>query len=210
MEEVLNFICNHAENAHLFLFSLLMLAGLSLPISEDLILLTGGAMASRCTPDNIPHFFLWIYFGCWISAWEAYWIGRLLGPRLFRIKWFHHILSPKRTEKLHHYYEKFGIFTFIVGRFIPGGVRNALFMTSGLGKMPFLKFIMRDGLACFFSTSAIFYIGYKFGENFETLIKHAKLIESIALIIVTSLIIFLLAFLFYQNRKQKGNAPKGL
>ena len=139
MESFVSFACENAHSAHWIFFLLLMLAGLSLPISEDIILLTGGAIASTCIPDETLHLFLWIYAGCWISAWETYWIGRYFGPKLYDIRWFRHIITPERIHRLHHYYEKFGVFTFIIGRFIPGGVRNALFMTAGLGKMPFTQ-----------------------------------------------------------------------
>src|SRR5690348_4166687 len=138
MESILHFICENSHNAHWIIFLLLMLAGFNVPISEDLMLLIGGIISSTCfvDPTNFDtlYLYIWIYFGCWLSAWEAYWVGRLLGPKLYDIKWFSHVITLKRIERLHHYYEKFGIFTFVVGRFMPGGVRNALFMTSGLGK----------------------------------------------------------------------------
>ena len=136
MESIFNFICLHIHDAYWILFLLLLLAGMNIPISEDLILLTGGALASTCleTSAQVWHLYFWIFLGCWVSAWEAYWLGRLLGPKLYEIKWFSRFITAKRISALHHYYERFGILTFIVGRFVPGGVRNALFMTSGLGR----------------------------------------------------------------------------
>lgn len=202
--QLIDYICAHAHDAHWIIFLLLMLAGLNVPISEDLLLITGGAIASTCIPNETLHLYIWIYFGCWISAWEVYWIGRLLGPKLYDIPWFNHILTPKRIKNLHHYYEKFGVFTFIVGRFIPGGARNALYMTSGLGKMPFLKFILRDGFACIISSSVIFTIGYQFGDNYKTVIhyfqKYDLLILAILLILITS---FGLIY-YFRMKKQKN------
>lgn len=206
MESVFNFICLHAHEAYWIFFLLLLLAGMNVPISEDLILLTGGAIASTCfeTSSQVWHLFIWLYLGCWLSAWEAYGLGRWLGPKLYEITWFNRFITPKRIEKLHHYYERFGIFTFIVGRFIPGGVRNALFMTSGLGKMPFLKFILRDGFACLLSSLTIFYIGYKFGENYATLVYYLKRYELIAGAIVLSLFLTLV-YLILRRRKIHGS-----
>ena len=172
METLFSYICEHAHNAHWIMFGLLLLAGLNLPISEDLMLLFGGAIASRCIPDQTLHLYLWIFAGCYISAWEAYWIGHLLGPRLYTIRPFRYIITQERMEKLRHYYAKFGVFTFIVGRFCPGGIRNALFMSSGLTRMPFGLFILRDGFACLLSSITIFTIGYHFGEHIDT-IAHA-------------------------------------
>jgi membrane-associated protein len=202
MESILNFICAHAENAHWIFFGLLLLAGLSIPISEDLILLTAGAIANICIPEHAFRLFIWVFIGCWVSAWEAYWIGRKLGPKLYEIRWFRHILTPKRTARLHHYYEKFGIFTFIVGRFIPGGARNALFMTSGLGKMPFLTFVFRDGFACFISSNVLFFLGYLFAENYKIIIKYFKTYDLIALIIFLLAIATGLFFLVWRSRSK--------
>jgi membrane-associated protein len=203
MDSIFNFICLNAPNAYWILFLLLLLAGLNVPVSEDLILLTGGALASTClsTTAEVWHLYVWLYLGCWLSAWEAYWLGRLLGPKLYDIKWFNRFITPQRIATLHHYYEKFGIFTFIVGRFFPGGIRNALFITSGLGKMPFQKFILRDGLACLISSSSLFYLGYIFGQNHELLIHYFKRYE----LIVATLFILIISTLIalYYKRSQR-------
>ena len=181
MESLLEMICNYAEHGHWIIFVLLLLAGLNIPFSEDLLVITGGILVNTCVPENFSKMFIWLFFGCWLSAWEAYWIGRNLGPKLYTNRWFQLFITPQKIERLHYYYEKFGLLTFMVGRFLPGGVRNGLFMTSGLGRMPFLTFIARDGFACLFSTSTLFYLGFIFGENHELLIKYLKRYEHIVL-----------------------------
>lgn len=209
MESLLTFVCDNAHNAHWILFLLLMLAGLNVPISEDLVLLIAGVISSTCflEPSGFDtwRLFAWVFVGCWLSAWEAYWIGRLLGPKLYQIKWFSHILTPKRIDNLHYYYEKFGLLTFIVGRFCPGGVRNALFITSGLGKMPFFSnFVARDTVACLISVSTLFYLGRLFGENNEILLKYFHRYEMFAGAVILSVIVGILCFLFWKQSKSKS------
>src|SRR5262245_32067312 len=102
IESLFTYICEHANHAHWIIFSLLLLAGLNIPISEDLMLIGGGAIASTCIPEHTLRMFIWIYLGCYLSAWEAYWIGRLLGPRLYRIRLFNHIITPHRMDVLRH------------------------------------------------------------------------------------------------------------
>ena len=203
MELIVNFACAHAHNAHWIFFLLLMLAGFSLPISEDLILLTSGALASTCIPNETLFLFSWVYAGCWMSAWVAYGIGRKLGPKVYDLKWFRHIITRERIARLHHYYEKFGVFTFIIGRFIPGGVRNALFMTAGLGKMPFLTFILRDGFACLISASVIFSIGYSLGANYESVMQYIKTYNEVVIICIVLIIITILTRIWWIKSKQK-------
>lgn len=181
MDDFFQFICSYAHHAPMIIFGLLMLAGLNIPFSEDILILTAGAIASTCIPDDIYYVYAWIFAGAWMSAWEAYWIGRLLGPKLYEIRLFKKILTPGKIEKLHYYYEHYGIWTFIVGRFIPGGVRNALFMTCGLGKMPFHIFLFRDCLGCLLASSTLFYLGHLFGENHDLLFLYFKRYQFIAL-----------------------------
>ncbi len=174
MEGMFEYICSHAMYAHYICFGLLLLTGLNIPISEDIILLGGGAIAAVCIPDHAVRLYIWIYFGCILSAWEAYWIGRLLGPRLYEIRLFKHIITPHRLDLLRYSYAKFGVFTFIVGRFCPGGIRNALFMSSGLTKMPFPLFMLRDATACIFSNTLFFLIGYHFAYNIDGILKYFR------------------------------------
>jgi membrane-associated protein len=192
-ENLLSYICDHANYAPYVLCGLLFLAGLNIPISEDLLLLTAGALVSRCLPDNYLSIYLWMYAGCCLSGWETYWIGRLLGTKLYEIKWFKTIINPERIRKLHTYYEKYGIWTFIVGRFFPGGVRNALYITSGMGKMPFPLFILRDGVAAIFSTNLMFYLGYVFAKNYEWIAAKVVHYDRIAALIFITLILLALA-----------------
>lgn len=200
MEEIFEFVCLHAHSAQYIFLGLLILAGLNIPISEDFLLITAGALVSRCIPDHYFKLYFWMFFGCWISGFEAYWIGRLLGPKLYGLWGFRHFVNPERIEKLHHYYEKFGIWTFIICRFIPGGVRNALFITAGMGKMPFLLFIFRDFVAAALSTSVIFYIGYVFGESYETLSIYLQRYNQAALLILAFLVIAFSARILWKIR----------
>lgn len=203
MESLLQFICSHAEHAHYIFFALFLLAGINVPISEDLLLLTGGALVSRCIPEQYAHLYLWMFVGCWVSGWEAYWLGRWLGPKLYNIRFFKYVVTKKRIEKLHRYYEKFGIWTFIVGRFIPGGVRNALFITSGMGKMPFFLFTARDFVASLISTNVVFFLGFTFGKNYEVMVEYFLKYDKVMLILVA----IAATFAFFKFRKTPVSSP---
>lgn len=203
METIANFACQNAHSAHWIFFLLLLLAGINIPISEDLILIMGGAVASICIPNEALFLFCWIYAGCIISAWEAYSIGRYFGPKLYEIKWLKNIVTRDRINKLHEYYEKFGILTFIVGRFIPGGVRNALFMSAGLGKMPFSTFLFRDSIACLISTSTLYYLGFLFGQNLQDIIYYFSKYNRLAFILFAC-ILFILGFYLWNRSRRRA------
>jgi membrane-associated protein len=184
METLLVTICSFAHEAHWILFVLLLLTGFNIPLSEDLLIIVGGALCSTCIVDHTLRMWLFLYFGCIFSAWIAYSLGRFLGPKLYGVRLFKSILNPQRIEKLHHYYEKFGVWTFVVGRFFPGGIRNGLFMTSGLGKMPFATFALRDAFAALISTSVLFALGYQAAQHADVIWNTLKQMDEWILLLL--------------------------
>lgn len=202
MEELVSYICTHAHAAHWIIFFLLLLSGFNIPISEDLLLICGGAIAGSCVPDHTLKLFIWVFLGAYLSAWEAFWLGRLLGPKLYKIPLIGRSITPARLEWLRYYYAKFGILTFIVGRFMPGGIRNVLFFTSGFTKMPFHLFILRDGLACLISSFVFFTIGYHFAIYFYDIAFYFKHYTNIFLaIIIIGAIIAAAAYYFFRQKR---------
>lgn len=172
MDCVVPFIYQHLEYAPWIIFGALMLAGFNIPISEDLMLITAGVLAGTVMHEQKYQLFLFAFMGCYFSDWEAYWLGRLLGRRMFYIRWFSKMVKLRRLRQAERFYSKYGMYTLLVGRFIPFGVRNVLFVTAGVSKMHFGKFISSDGIACLISNLTLFYIAYSCGKNYDVLMRH--------------------------------------
>jgi membrane-associated protein len=170
IEQIFSYICKHADQAHWLIFCLLLLTGLNIPISEDILIIGAGAIASSCIPDHAWRLYTWSFLGSYLSAWIAYWIGRLFGRHLYTIPMLSSVITPQRLAFLRSYYSRFGVFTFIVGRFFPGGIRNALFFSSGMTKMAFHLFILRDGFACLISSAVFFQLGYRFAQHLNLIL----------------------------------------
>ncbi len=201
MEIITEIIIENANYAHWIIFFLLILAGFNLPISEDLLLIIGGMLASTVIPENTYLIFFWTFAGCYFSDWIAYGLGRTLGPRLWELKPFAHLRRKKYLESISNFYDRYGFFTLLVGRFIPFGVRNCLFITAGMSKMHFGRFIISDGIACFTSNAAMFYLAYSLGKNYVLLLDYLRVyhlsVFAIAAVLVASLA-------FYLFRKSKS------
>jgi membrane protein DedA with SNARE-associated domain len=192
---IIGLIYKYPEYAHWVIFGSLILAGFNLPISEDLMLLTSGVLASAFVPENA--LLLWgsVFLGAYLSDWIAYWTGRLLGPKLLTIKWLSKIVKKERLDRMHAFYEKWGFFAFLVGRFVPFGIRNCLFISAGMGKMSFTRFLWIDGVASLISTTSAFYLAYTFGKNFEVIWEYIK--NNYILFIAISAILLTLGVLLY-------------
>lgn len=200
MSSLLAFIFNHAAYAHWVVFSLFMLAGINIPISEDLLIIASATLASAVSPENAWKLYLAVFFGAYISDWIPYWIGRKFGAKLWNFRWFARMIKRERLEQVKTYYKKYGMMTLIVGRFIPFGVRNCLFAAAGMGKMKFLKFLISDGLACLFSTTTLFTIAYFFGKHYQLLLDKVKMFN-IAIFLV--FLVALIVFICYKMKKRK-------
>ncbi|NOR80975.1 MAG: DedA family protein, partial [Methyloprofundus sp.] len=135
-----------------------------------------------------------VYLGAYFSDLICYGLGRKFGPKLLEIRFFANMVSPERITKISSYYEKYGVITLILGRFIPFGVRNALFLTAGLGKMNFIKFALSDLLACTISSVSFFTLYYYYGESVIAYIKQGNMV-------VFSLAFLLLGVIWYRKKK---------
>lgn len=195
MDQILIYINQHIAMAPYVIFFLFCLAGLNIPISED-GLIFAAAMVATQHPDMLVAICSSIFLGAFVSDTVAYWLGRLAGPRLFEIKFFSKLVSKERFEQVSRFYARFGIATLVFGRFIPFGVRNALFMTAGIGRMRFPIFLLADFLAVAMTTSLYFYLFYTYGEGM------LRQVQNIGLGLFT--VIILIAFLaFWKKRRNK-------
>lgn len=204
MDSLIQIIFEHAQYAHWIVFGALMLAGLNVPISEDLMIIFSAVLAATVVPENTYKLFLGVFLGAYISDWACYWLGRHFGPKLWNIKWFARSFDQKRIDQIHEYYRKYGFLTLLVGRFIPFGVRNGLFLTAGLGKMPFGKFLISDGIACIASNTILFTLAYNVGKNYETLLS---MVKTFNIFLFSAFAVAIIGFIWYKRRKKAANSP---
>lgn len=199
MDTLIQFVQKNSDIAHYVLFGAALLAGLSIPISIDLLMIIGATLAATLIPEHFYHLFFALFLGCALSAWIAYWMGRLLGRKLLNLRLFAKLFSPKRMRKIEVFYKKRGILALGLGRFIPFGVRNGLYMTSGMSRMSFPKFAIVDGLACFIWSSLSFLLYYTLGKNIETLYSGVKWVNFLIFGVFSVTVI---AVIWYKKRKK--------
>lgn len=195
MEEMLQIIQQNVVWAPYIIFGLLILAGFNMPVSEDVMMFTSAILAVK-NPDYLVPLLVGVFLGAYLSDLIAYWLGRILGPKLWKIKFFANMVSQEKITTISNYYERFGVLTLILGRFIPFGVRNALFITAGLGKMNFTKFALSDLLACTISTAVFFPLYYFFGTTVIEYVKKGNII------IFSTAAIVALVLLWRKKRKK--------
>jgi len=180
MESIALFIATHVAIAPFLIFFLLILAGFCLPISEDAMIFLSALLAHQ-NPNYFWQLFAGVYLGAYLGDLIAYSLGRFLGIKILTAKGIRRLIHKKRIEKVAEHYKKYGILAIFIGRFIPFGVRNALFITAGVIRMRPVKFLITDFLACTLSTGTFFALYYHFGNAMVAAVKRFNLIIGIAL-----------------------------
>jgi membrane protein DedA with SNARE-associated domain len=161
------------------------------------MVIISAVLAATVVPENLYWLFGAVFLGCYLSDWVCYWIGRKLGPKLWNFRWFAKTVNRKRLDQIHRYYEKYGFMTLLVGRFIPFGVRNCLFLTAGMGRMHFGKFILSDGLACIASNLTLFSIAYYAGKNYAAILP---LLKTFNLVVFAIFLLSIIGVIWYKKR----------
>lgn len=199
MNGIENWLFQHADHAHWIAFFAVLLAGMNIPISIDLVLIICAYIAATILPDHAVHLFFAILIGCCLSAWIAYWMGRTVGRRLITLPLLSKSFPEARIEKWRTFYEKNGFWTLLFGRFIPFGVRNILFLSTGMSKMNFPRFAFRDAIACTIWVSTLFSAIYFLGLNLETIRSHFAAFRYALLLLLP---VTGIAFLWYKRKKK--------
>ncbi|QFP42068.1 DedA family protein [Borrelia miyamotoi] len=196
MKIILEFIDLNIAYSPIIFSGLLILAGLNIPISEDAIILIGGMLSSRKNEYTIP-IFLGIFFGAYISDIISFCIGRFLAKKLFKQK----TQTNKLLDKMNYYYGRYGKLTLLIGRFIPFGFRNAIFISAGMGNMRTSHFLITDFFAAMISITTYFILSFKIGESFQIILPKIKIILLIIFIIIT--IIIVINYIIKKKKTQK-------
>ena len=95
-----------------------------------------------------------------------YAIGRFIGPIAFHRPQdtvLGRFLKPEYLERTHRFYEKYGGFTIIIGRFVPI-VRTFAPFFAGVGSMTYQRFLAFNVIGAGAWVGSLTYAGYLFGN----------------------------------------------
>ncbi len=161
---LLNWLGSYITYFPLVVFVGLLLGGLWLPISEDLLVVMS-AVLCQGEKASIPSFLCALYVGAILSDFMVYFWGRLIAKGTLSLGLFSRVITKENTLRLSKALQKHGVLTYVFTRFIPFGVRNIVSTTTGFVKYPFYKFAVYDSIAVLCNVSALFGLVYFFGAK---------------------------------------------
>jgi membrane-associated protein len=151
----------------------------------DSLLVVSGLMA-RTLPDKLNVIFVLLAFfaGSVIGDNTGYWTGRAMGKKLFNRE-DSRIFKPSRVAKAHAFFEKYGVKTVVLARFVPI-VRTFAPLVVGAAEMPYSRFLPFSILGGALWISSMVLAGYFVGTMVEDYfnIKLQDHIEKVVVVVV--------------------------
>lgn len=149
----------------------------------DSLLVVSGLFAAA-GKLNVGLVMLVFFLGSVIGDSTGYWIGKGMGYTLFTRE-DSRIFKPSRVKKAHDFFEKYGVKTVILARFVPV-VRTFAPLVVGAAEMPYSRFLPFSiaGGALWISTMVL--VGYFLGGVIERAlgIKLEDHIEKVVIVVV--------------------------
>ncbi len=181
LNSLVDFFTAHIPYWPLVSFFLLLLAGLNLPVSEDAVVILSAGVAFTDESLIVPNWIA-LYLGIFISDIMVYWMGVFISKGLFQVKKIRKKLTPQKVRLVAKTLDDYGFRTFILCRFIPFGVRNTLWLCSGIVALPFRKFILYDSIAALISCSTLYNLVLFLGNKVSVIYKVVGVVLFVALV----------------------------
>ena len=127
----------------------------------DSLLFVAGTLAGLGALD-VHGLFVLLVIAAFAGDNTNYWIGRYLGPRVFKRE-RSRFLNPAHLARTQQFYEKHGGKTVILARFLPI-IRTFAPFVAGIGRMTYVKFMFYSFSGSIFWIGFFVYGGYYFGN----------------------------------------------
>jgi membrane-associated protein len=131
---------------------------------DSLLFLAGTVVAASGL--DIHLLVLTLFIAAVLGDSANYAVGRFIGPVAFhrpQDTFLGRFLKPEYLERTHRFYERYGGFTIIIGRFVPI-VRTFAPFFAGVGSMTYQRFLAFNVIGAAAWVGSLTYAGYLFGN----------------------------------------------
>jgi membrane-associated protein len=170
----------------------------------DSLLVVSGLFAAA-SKLNVWLVMLAFFLGSVLGDSTGYWTGRIMGKTLFSRE-DSRVFKPSRVQKAHDFFERYGVKTVILARFVPI-VRTFAPLVVGAAEMPYSQFLPFSIIGGLLWISTMVLAGFFLGGVIERAlgIKLEDHIEKVVIVVVAiSLLPPLIEFLRHKYGKRAG------
>jgi membrane protein DedA with SNARE-associated domain len=184
---------------YLGIFLILFVAGLGVPIPEEAPLLAAGVLASQ----EVVRWWLALIV-CFVGVLSGdivlYWVGHHWGEHIMDWRITRWVLTPEREKQMISLYHRHGIKIIFSARFV-AGFRAAAFLTAGIVRIPFWKFLAVDGVAALVGVPLGFGVAYLFTDQFPAIMRGVHRVERLAILAGMVLLAAIIGYLAYRRSR---------
>jgi membrane protein DedA with SNARE-associated domain len=174
-------------------------------VEGDITLLMSGAMAHSefFGRYSFLKVFLAGTLGGMVGDTVGYWTGRLFHEKAKHYRFYQ--MTQPRVERL---IAKFGGFAIIISKYIYG-IRSAMCLFYGIGKMPFPRFLLLDAISCGTWVLILSGLGYFFSGAITGILGNFKQ-AGIALffVVLCGIIVFYVVERYWLSEKVEEVTPE--
>jgi membrane protein DedA with SNARE-associated domain len=178
----------------------LLLGSLGVPIPEEMPIVAAGVLSH----EGLARWWLALpvcVLGVLSGDTVLYWTGRRWGERVLNWRVVRWVLTAQRAERLTEAYREHAMKTVAMARHV-AGLRAAAFLTAGIARVPFWKFILADAAAAAVSVPFVFALAYFFTDQIGAILADVHRVERwvalAGLIVLTGAVV---AWVVRRNRR---------
>ena len=192
---VVNLITDYG---YLGMFLGMVLEAVIIIIPSEVILATGGILASRGIFTFIGSFITGL-LGSVFCAIVIYFMGYFGGKNFIKKYGKYFFMKEDELEKSDSWFNKYGMISALICRNLPI-VRTLISLPIGITRQSFLKFVIYTTLGSIPWTLAFTYFGYKLGKNWIVINTYVNYLKTPIRVIIIIIIIRLI-YKYYKKRK---------
>lgn len=156
-----------ASNPYLVIMAVLIVTGTGLPIPEEVPIVAAGVLCHDGHMEIVPALVCCL-IGALLGDCVMYGIGYHFGRSVLQEhRWFARFLTPQREARIEKMIQEHGIKMFLMARFLVG-LRSPVYLTSGILRVPFRRFIFIDTICASIVISIFFGISYVFAPHIQS------------------------------------------
>jgi membrane protein DedA with SNARE-associated domain len=141
-----------------------------LPISSEIVVPLGGALASQ-GKLNLVLVIAVASLANLTGSLIAFWLTRRYGERIVLSRLGRRLgLSRGHLRLANRFFERFGLWAVFIGRLLPI-VRTYISFPAGVSKIGYLRFVLATVAGAIPWNFALAYAGYKLGQQYQTVAK---------------------------------------
>ena len=182
------------------MFLALLAGSLGVPLPEETVIIAGGVLAHEEVVRwgvALPVCLIGVLSGDVV----LYWVGHHWGLHVLAWRPVQYAVTPERAQALIAAYQRHGVKIVFAARHVIG-LRAAAFLTAGIARLPFWKFLLVDAAAACVGVPLSFGLAYFFTDQLQNIVDDVHRLERWLVVFgLAALVVWLMVRIWRKNRE---------